>query len=150
MIEPINLRRMQSIHHTLMHNGVKYRLGAKAKFSTPASSIKAIDCSGLVRYLVYHSTKNRLEIPDGSWNQRDWALKHLTRVPYISVRDNPNELYLATLDPKNGKAGHIWFINDGFTMESHGGRGPNERPWNTPILRNEVDYCFLWPHLWGE
>lgn len=148
MTEAINLKRLQSLHHVLMHNGVRYKLGAKAKFSMPASAIRYIDCSGLIRYLVYHSTQNRLVIPDGSWMQRDWALQNLNKVPYLSVRDNPNELYLATLDPKNGKAGHIWWVNDGFTMESHGGRGPNERPWNTPILKAEVDYTFVWPHVW--
>ncbi len=156
-VQKINLRVLQATMTALQLSDVRYHLGAKAqKLNVPPSAIRAIDCSGLIRYLVYRATDPALTIPDGSWKQREWAEDHLQKIQYGMI-SRPSEgqvkLYLATLDPNNGHAGHIWFVrtdppHDPFTFESHGGRGPNSRPWNTPILRTEVDHCFLWPHTW--
>lgn len=154
-----------------MHNvpDVSYGFGSKVKFKElnfQPSSIRAIDCSGLVGLLVYYGcNKHNLTpvFPDGSYNERDWLLARSKEVgsvihrisKYSDIANDPSKLYICTLDPiyKNGKlvkAGHVWMVNDGFTMESHGGTGPAERPWNTPILKTEVDYIFKWEHSWDE
>lgn len=167
----LNLYRMQKTHHQIMHNvpDVAYGFGSKVRFKQPGfqlSSIRAIDCSGLVGLLVYYGCgKKDLSpmFPDGSYNQRDWLLARsketgsvIHRVnKYSDIANDPSKLYLCTLNPiyEHGrmvKAGHVWFVNDGFTMESHGGTGPSERPYNTPILKTEVDFVFRWEHDWIE
>lgn len=148
MIEPVNLKILQSLHHRAMQNDVRYRLGAKVKLDTPIDRVRVVDCSGWSRYLMYWATDKKVVMPDGSWIQRDWCKGFFKRVPYRSVHDNPNELHLAFLDPKGGKAGHVWYAREGHTFESRGGVGPDERPWNTPFLKAEVDYTFLIPHIW--
>jgi hypothetical protein len=148
-VPPINLKTLQTLHHQAMRLNVGYKLGAKVSMKTPISKIKAVDCSAWVRYLVFHSTTPNLLIPDGSWHQKEWAKKHLKQVDYRQVMTDPSKLYLAALDPKGGAAGHVWFCNDLYTLESRGGMGPDERPWNTPFLLREVDYCFVFPHIWA-
>lgn len=154
----LNLYEIQKTHHALMRQRVKYEMGAKVKLNAPVSSVKKIDCSGLVRYLVYRATNNKLTIPDGSWNQREWLMKQSANPDsfiqrfdsYDIVQTKPNGLYLCVLNPVGRKSGHIWFVNDGFTMESRGGVGPDERVWNVPVLRKEVDFIFCWDHIWIE
>lgn len=156
MKDKINLFQLQKNVHLMMKLNIKYDLGAKAKFTTPIEKIKFIDCSGFIRWNIYHATENHIQIPDGSWIQRDWLLKQ-SSIPgsvihrvndYDTVNKDSDKLYIATMNPMGKKAGHIWFVNDGFTMESWGGSGPDERLWNTPILRREVDFVFVWEHVW--
>lgn len=152
-IPKINLWRIQTDLHRLMRNDVRYKLGAKARLTADIDSIRAVDCSGLIRFLVYRATDG-LVIPDGSWIQKEWLQKRdpgtgvITQVKYSEVFNKPDSFYIATLDPKGGKAGHIWGINDRYTVESYGGVGPGERPWDTPFLKREVDSCFRWEHVW--
>lgn len=170
-VQKLNLWAIQKTHHQIMRNvpDVKYGLGSKVNFKQPSfhpSQVRVIDCSGLAGLLVYYGCEKRNlnpVFPDGSWNQRDW-LKKQSLLPgsiihqvssYSKIEADPSALYICTLDPiYNGnkliKSGHVWFVNDGFTMESHGGTGPAERVWNTPILKSEVDYVFKWEHTWKE
>jgi hypothetical protein len=39
--------------------------------------------------------------------------------------------------------GHVWLVHNGFTFESHGGVGPNSRPFNTPILSHIVTDVYV-------
>lgn len=148
-IPPINLKLLQTYAHLMMRRGVGYKMGAKARtLSVPPTAIYRIDCSGFFRWIVYNSTAPRLLIPDGSWNQRAWCEDRLPRVDYRRVYDDPGKLYAAFMNPLPGVAGHVWWVNDRETFESHGGIGVDSRPWNHRPLPQEVDYCFVWPHVW--
>jgi hypothetical protein len=39
--------------------------------------------------------------------------------------------------------GHIWLVVDGHSVESYGGHGPGERPWNHAWFLEHVDDCFV-------
>lgn len=147
-IPPINLKTLLTLHHKAMRYDARYKMGAKVAFDTPVEKIKAVDCSGWIRYLVYNSTEPHLTIPDGSFNQREWAQQHLTRVPYKETIAAPNDLHIAFMNPEGAEAGHVFFVREGWTIESHGGRGPNQRRWDIPILLMNVDFTFLWHHIW--
>jgi hypothetical protein len=152
-VPPINLFLLQKLTHSLQINGVSYGLGSKVKLEAPAKSIQRIDCSGLVRWLVYNCTSPHLVIPDGSYNQREWCQKMgLVSVPYNQVNQAPNlagnDLFIAFINKTSDHEGHVWFVNDGETFESHHGRGVNSRKWNSRPLPQEVAYCFIWPHIW--
>jgi hypothetical protein len=147
----INAKALQAITHRMMILDMRYGLGSKIPLATPVEKCrgKRIDCSGMVRYLVYHSTDERLVIPDGSFNQKDWIAARATRVSYEEAGRNPSDLFIAFISPTAAhRIGHVWFLRGGWTYESHGGVGPNSRHWNTNILKNEVSACYHWKHSW--
>jgi hypothetical protein len=149
-IPPIKLETLQTLAHAMELRGVRYKLGAKARLDTRLQSISSIDCSGYIRWLVYHSTEPSLALPDGSWMQRAFLAERLRAVAYSAAapRKNDSTLYVAFVDPATDHTGHVWLVNDGETFECYGGRGPGSRSWNTRILRVEVGHCFVWPHVW--
>jgi hypothetical protein len=127
----------------LMDGHIRYGFGSKAAFKTTPEDIKAIDCSGFVRYLIYHVTDGEVIMPDGSWNQNAWCKhNHLITVEFATAADIDGWLRIAFLPPKKGHAGHVWLILNGKTLESHGGVGPDRRPWDTPILKSQVKNCY--------
>jgi hypothetical protein len=126
-----------------MHEaGVTYGLGAKAQLGCDYSTIKKIDCSGFVRYAIHYTTGSRIVMPDGSWNQDDWCKNQGFRVvPYASYAGRPDGvLRIGFMHTK--PVGHVWFVLDRQTIESHGGVGPDRREWNTRILYQSVSKCY--------
>jgi cell wall-associated NlpC family hydrolase len=122
--------------------GIGYHLGSKAALGAPISTIQKIDCSGFVRYAIYYASGGSVKMPDGSWVQDEWCKKQgFTSVPY--KRDaclGDDRLRIAFM---HGTAiGHVWFILNGQTIESHGGVGPDRRDWATPILVHNVSTCY--------
>ena len=148
----VNAELLQELVSELTDGHIKYGFGKKASFGTEPSAIKEIDCSGFVRYLMYHATDKQVVMPDGSWIQRDWCKKKgFQKVPYSSAANNDGWMRIAFMDPKgklNG-AGHVWFIYGGQTLESYGSKGPGRRSWSTNILQKEVDYCFKFARLYS-
>lgn len=148
-----NAKAIQTLTHRAMLSGMHYGLGAKIPLTTPLSGLhgRSVDCSGFVRWLTYQSTDNHLVIPDGSYYQRDWFAQRATKVEYHSVGQNLNELHIAFICPTpEHKVGHVWFVREGWTYESHGGVGPNSRRWDTRILTEEVCACYILPHVWKD
>lgn len=136
--------RLKAVRNELLDGHISYRLGAKARLDAEPSTITHLDCSGFVRYLLYQASDKSLLLPDGSWIQREWCQKQkLEPVNYATAAECDGWLRIAFIDPKPNKAGHVWLIRNGQTLESHGRRiGPNQRPWDTPVLQKGVGYCF--------
>jgi hypothetical protein len=132
-----------SLCDQLMDGHISYGFGSKAGFHTKPEQIKAIDCSGFVRYVIYQATSGHVVMPDGSWIQNDWCkAKHFERVKYATAAGNDGWLRIAFLPPKPGHAGHVWLILNGKTMESHGHKGPHRRPWDTKVLKSQAKDCY--------
>lgn len=147
----INLQKFRSLHAQLERHGVRYGLGSKAKASMDPDSIERIDCSGYARYMVLNCSDLK-EFPDGSQVQLAWCIKNLRQVEtYANMKyaeDDENRLFIAFIKPFTngaGKIGHVWFVHEGETYESSGGKGVNNRPWNTGVLRRECYAVFEIP-----
>jgi hypothetical protein len=126
---------------------VGYGLGAKIANDTsqpgaPAPpGFVAVDCSGFVRAALRRSTTPKTTIPDGSVVQHDWIrtqgfapgavadgdlLDGVLRIAFLSPSDSPEHV------------GHVVLLFDGRTIESHGGKGPDRRVWNTLPWRTKT------------
>jgi hypothetical protein len=112
---------------------VGYRLGAKIPSGgVPGKDFTAVDCSGFVREEMRRSTTLGNAFPDGSVVQHDWIKGR----GFVSVANTAGALKdgvvrIAFLSPTpTRKIGHVVLVYDGATIESHGGVGPDSRPWN--------------------
>ncbi len=124
---------------------VKYRLGAKPRLdSVPGKGFKTSDCSGFVRWILYWSTTGRVTIPLGSWHQNEWFRNHKYPVcPYSDCAKADSVLRIAFIFGDGGKVGHVWLVINGRTIESYGGKGFGRRAWNTRVLIDNVDACYV-------
>lgn len=154
-IAPIDLGKLETVFNHMALRGVAYGLGAKApSMDCDSDKIERIDCSGFARYAIAKATGGELIIPDGSQNQRVWCddmkLHRLARYSDV-VYATPRRLFICFIKPFEngcGSVGHVWFVSqlDGDrdtmpdTMESHGGKGVDSRPWNTRVLKSEA-FC---------
>jgi hypothetical protein len=144
----ISKGKLLSIVHLMQAMGVRYGLGAKAvplsasppTFAPPGH----VDCSGFARYAFYHVCN--LTVPDGSSNQNDYLKSQGFKHHAIPA---PGD-YTTNLDPtivyacfcragtRGETIGHVWFIvnirGTWWSVESHGGVGPNSRLAITPVL----------------
>lgn len=122
---------------------VVYSWGAKPGLSWRAETVKKSDCSGYVRYLLYKITGGKVKLPLGSWFQRQWFIDNdYTQCPYTDCSKADSILRIAFLNPRKGKAGHVWLCASGNSIESYGGHGAGRRQWNTPVLMKS-DSCFV-------
>lgn len=128
---PIQPWKALALTKSLQDAGVSYQLGAKANpLSAQAGEFDAIDCSGFVRWLIFHATGQ--EIPDGSVHQHDWAIQHgCKQSTFADAHSDDDLIRIAFLVPAGGKPGHVVLILNGYTMESHGGAGPDRRAWGS-------------------
>jgi hypothetical protein len=115
---------------------VTYGLGAKVPFlnAVPGRDFTKVDCSGFVREAVREATTPTLAFPDGSVVQHDWVDgQHFQKCS--SVNDGKLDdgmMRIAFLRPQDVSSGigHVVLILAGKTLESHGGTGPDSRPWD--------------------
>ena len=140
--KPVNWTAFVRVFGALAH--VKYGLGDKAKLDAPPASIRRIDCSGFARYMAFSATGGQI-MPDGSWNQRAWCETRLPEVPYTPAQSKLHIAFMTAGVNGVGSVGHVWFVRDGWTYESRGGKGVDARPWNTPGLKKHVHKTFAWP-----
>ena len=128
---------------------VGYRLGAKIPANgVPGRDFTEVDCSGFVREVVRRSTNLGNTFPDGSVVQHDWVTKRgfkTTSIASAQVKDGT--VRIAFLAPtRTRKIGHVVLIYDGMTIESHGGVGPDSRPWTGASWQAETTvYLFSEP-----
>ena len=113
---------------------VTYGLGAKLPHhgAVPGSDFQKVDCSGFVRELIWLSTTPQLNFPDGSVVQHEWVQAHQlpTGTPAAAMA-NDDVVRIAFLRPQDSPKGigHVVLVHNGRTLESHGGVGPDSRPW---------------------
>lgn len=97
---------------------------------------KEVDCSGFVRWVIYHATAATGEaftIPDGSANQHQWFEQQgFKSSTHDSALAKDGVIRIGFLSPEDGGGvGHVALVLDGLTMESHGGKGPDRRVWGS-------------------
>ena len=141
---PVSLSILDAVYANMVHR-VVYDFGGKAAdLAEDTSLITGIDCSGFVRYILARATHGALVVPDGSSNMHAWAEANLRElVQYSDVQEaegDPSRLFIAFIPP--APIGHVWLVRGGMTRESHGGRGVDSRPWNTPILLREAEGAY--------
>lgn len=125
---------------------VKYELGAKPRLgSLPGAGFTTADCSGFLRWLINAASYGKVKIPPGgSVIQRDWCIKQgFKRTSYDNCALEDSRLRIAFINPGGGKIGHVWLVINGQTIESYGSHGAGRRPWDTSVLKKNVDYCFV-------
>ena len=140
----VNRDKCMTLFNQLVANKTQYGLNSKAvPLNIDPVKIKTIDCSGLVHYLI-HNASDAKSFPDGSWKQWDYLTKrNFKPVDYknkASLQDG--WLRIAFIKKKGKLPGHVWLIHNGQTIESHGGKGPDRRLWNTSVLTKDVSSCF--------
>jgi len=170
-MQPVSIKGALGVYSALARLGfncTRYGLGAKASenpffrnFRALLGSIKRIDCSGFVRLVIYRATKGKVLLPDGSQNMRA-HFEELARDPQSGVRSvdyseaahyiTPKRLFICFIKPNArgcGDVGHVWLLvgrkGKAMTLESHGGRGVDSRPWNTHVLLDEDFSCYELP-----
>ena len=128
----VDLELLKLLHSRVVQPGNQYRLGGKVNKLTADSSIVrsiGIDCSGYVRWIMHRATHDELVMPDGSVQQGDWldacGFKR-SSVDACYLKDDV--LRIVQYRPTSG-VGHIALVLNGETIESHGGTGPDSRPW---------------------
>lgn len=115
------------------HPRVTYGLGKKAKAgAVPGRDFTAVDCSGFVREAIRRSTDLGNRFPDGSVVQHDWVkANRFQRVDRAQGAQSDDTVRIAFLSPGDTQSGigHVVLLFKGKTLESHGGVGPDSRPW---------------------
>lgn len=116
--------------------GVNYgtRIGNKVPFhgARPGIDFKHVDCSGFVREAVWRATTPRLNIIDGSVRQHDWIRDSgFERSSRADAFLKDGVIRIAFLKPQDApsRIGHVAFVYNATTIESHSGIGPNSRAW---------------------
>jgi cell wall-associated NlpC family hydrolase len=114
---------------------VTYGLGAKVPFfrARPGIDFTKVDCSGFVREAIREATTPMVRFPDGSVVQHDWVRSEGYRQTTIAAgRLVDGKTRIAFLSPHDTSSGigHVVLIHNGKTFESHGGVGPDTRPWD--------------------
>jgi hypothetical protein len=117
------------------HPRVAYGLGSKVPFfkARPGVDFAKVDCSGFVREAIREATMPLVPFPDGSVVQHDWIIaQHYKKTTVSSGKLTDGRVRIAFLSPTDTSSGigHVVLIHNGLTLESHGGVGPDSRPWN--------------------
>jgi hypothetical protein len=114
---------------------VTYGLGCKVPFfkAKPGVDFTKVDCSGFVREAIREATMPMVPFPDGSVVQHDWIIaQRYKKTTVASGKLADGRVRIAFLSPSDtsSRIGHVVLIQNGRTLESHGGAGPDSRPWN--------------------
>ena len=132
---PLDWSKVQAFLQACQAAGVRYALGAKVPNddSIPGRDFATVDCSGFVRAAVHRATDPVVPLPDGSVVQQDWV--RAKGYAFSSVPDgmlSDAKVRIAFLNPQDSPQGigHVVLICNGSTAESHGGVGPDARPFD--------------------
>lgn len=113
---------------------VTYGLGKKVPSlsSVPGRDFTQVDCSGFVRQALRLGTNPTVAFPDGSVVQHDWIDKQgFAKSTPAAALQSDGLVRIAFLRPQDTSShiGHVVLIAGAKTLESHGGTGPDSRPW---------------------
>ena len=113
---------------------VTYGLGKKVPSlsSVPGRDFTQVDCSGFVRQALRLGTNPTVAFPDGSVVQHDWVDKQgFAKSTPTAALQSDGLVRIAFLRPQDTSShiGHVVLIAGARTLESHGGTGPDSRPW---------------------
>lgn len=130
----IDISKAKAFLNACKRASVTYGLGSKVPHhgATPGVEFKAVDCSGFVRELIWHSTTPHFNFPDGSVVQHSWIQDHGFAASSIEeAKSGDGAVRIAFLRQQDSpkKIGHVVIVHNGRTLESHGGVGPDSRAW---------------------
>jgi hypothetical protein len=128
---------------------VTYGLGKKIKpGQVPGRDFTQVDCSGFAREAVRRSTNLGSGFPDGSVVQHDWVRKKgfaPDTVASGSAQDSAVRIAFLSPHATSSGIGHVVLIYNGRTLESHGGVGPDSRPWTGGSWQAKTSVFVLMP-----
>lgn len=114
--------------------GVRYGVGKKVPEhgAVPGTGFGEVDASGFVREAIWRATDPHQPFPDGAVVQREHVESKGYRYGMHAdglLRDGAVRIaFLRPEDAPDG-IGHVALVHDAKTFESHGGTGPDSRPW---------------------
>lgn len=133
-------------------HAIGYTWGAKAPKGTldnyPPKYTQS-DCSNFIRCLLAYLTQGNLVIPDGSFEQYSWFLNTVNNnlkfkeSSYTNCGLNDEHIRICFLLDSECGDRHVWLVYKGTTIECHGSAGVKSRSWDTPILKNNCNHCFV-------
>src|SRR5262249_163065 len=129
---------------------VTYRLGKKVPFlaAVPGRDFTEVDCSGFVREALRLATTPTMAFPDGSVNQHDWIrAQGFAKSSPSEATQSDGLVRIAFLRPQDTSShiGHVLLISGAKPIESHGGVGPDSRPWTGTGLQSHMFVYVLAP-----
>jgi cell wall-associated NlpC family hydrolase len=88
-----------------------------------------MDCSGATRWIMYHASEGKLNLPDGSTSQRDHCERMgFEKVPYSkAIQDNTGAVFLCFAWNLKAKERHVWIVRMRASWESWSGNGSGVR-----------------------
>jgi hypothetical protein len=121
-------------------------------FALNGHAVNGVDCSGYVRAILWYATFGGISpLPDGSYMEEGFFVSHGLKPTAFANCQNSDGFVRVCVHLPNGNGGdpigHIWLAVHGHSIESYGGHGPGQRPWNSRILQKIVDDCFVVGHL---
>jgi hypothetical protein len=129
----------------------KYEYGRKQSALLAPAAWEYIDCSGMMDYTLQRAWGVKMD-PGGSVAQHAWCeRKCLKLVSYEGIPSMAPGLVLLcymVASPATGEPGHTWLVvteKSGrpiLTFESHGGKGPDRRRYDTPVLFDNCCACY--------
>ena len=135
-VAPVDIPYLLKLMALCVAAHVRYLMGGKAHdLDIVPLDTGEIDCSGFMRWLLYHATRGALLMPDGSCNEGDdlAALGFKPTDPQnCALADGHVRVCIHIADEKDD-TGHIWLAYLSRTMESHGGVGVSARDWNVML-----------------
>ena len=155
--------KIAELTQSLVDAGISYRMGAKIEplslqaSDLVANGIDAVDCSGMSRWLTFHSLGQPADfnMVDGSVEQHQQFIDVGFKVSdYEDAKNKDGIVRVAFLKPIYDdagllkEAGHVLFIWNGTTYESHGGVGPGTREWDAeqhPFINLMIVYMVALP-----
>lgn len=131
--------------HSVLQSGVgriKYEFGGKVKTLLQSlPNVKKLDCSGFIRMLVFKTTPDHLEIPDGSWNQREWCKSMgFKETLYEHCLLHDGRVRLCFL-PTECNPNHVWACWNGLTVECCSRKGVTQQLWT--VYRKRKPQCWV-------
>ncbi len=150
-VAPVDIVYLLHLMALCVSAHVRYLMGGKAHdlMAVPLD-VSEIDCSGFMRWLLYHATRGALLMPDGSCNEGE-DLSQLGFKPTdpqnCALADGHVRVCIHIADDKDD-TGHIWLVLNGITYESHGGVGVSSRAWNVMLssgyrLDELATHCYV-------
>ena len=108
--------------------------GKEPKLGSFPPTISGYDCSGFTEAAAYFASGGKIQLPQGSSLQLEYAQQNGWQESSFDQCGNLDQVLRQCIYEEPGHTGHTWFTFMGYTMESHGGVGCFPRAWDNPIL----------------
>ena len=145
----LDAQKVVDLSDSMVAEHLPYKLGGKIDplslqaFEVHEHGIAGVDCSGFVRWLLYHALGQPpvFGLPDGSVQQHEWVqaqgftpcdakdghlLDDVTRIAFLPPEATTEGI------------GHVLITLNGVTHESYGHHGPGSREWGSEAFMGHM------------